>query len=99
MPFAQCALHKECIAPEGSSRLNHRQDQAAITTLAGMHGYDCDIRQGMVYRHQDDLGGPCLDTWNGAISESQNNRFIQKQRDFEIKKYGHPLTNYTDAGK
>ncbi|KAF9189720.1 hypothetical protein BGZ49_003789 [Haplosporangium sp. Z 27] len=28
-----CALTKECIAPEGSSRNNHRQDQAALTYL------------------------------------------------------------------
>ncbi|KAF9364866.1 hypothetical protein BGX34_000157 [Mortierella sp. NVP85] len=28
-----CSLTKECIAPEGSSRSNHRQDQAALTYL------------------------------------------------------------------
>ena len=31
--FARCASIKECIAPEGSSRLNHRQDQAVFTIL------------------------------------------------------------------
>lgn len=31
--FYQCALTKECIAPEGSSRENHRQDQAIFTIL------------------------------------------------------------------
>lgn len=30
---AKCAHIKECIAPEGSSRLNHRQDQAVFTIL------------------------------------------------------------------
>ncbi|KAG0007451.1 hypothetical protein BGZ80_004642, partial [Entomortierella chlamydospora] len=29
-----CSTVKECIAPEGSSRSNHRQDQAALTYLA-----------------------------------------------------------------
>ncbi|KAF9930938.1 hypothetical protein FBU30_011047 [Linnemannia zychae] len=29
----QCSLTKECIAPTGSSRSNHRQDQAALTYL------------------------------------------------------------------
>ncbi|KAF9427392.1 hypothetical protein BGZ94_004992 [Podila epigama] len=29
----QCSRTKECIAPEGSSRANHRQDQAALTYL------------------------------------------------------------------
>ncbi|KAF9099589.1 hypothetical protein BGX29_007030 [Mortierella sp. GBA35] len=30
----KCSLTKECIAPTGSSRSNHRQDQAALTFLA-----------------------------------------------------------------
>jgi hypothetical protein len=32
-PWYQCALNKDCIAPAGSSRANHRQDQAALTVL------------------------------------------------------------------
>jgi hypothetical protein len=31
--FASCAAIKDCIAPEGSSRMNHRQDQAVFTIL------------------------------------------------------------------
>jgi hypothetical protein len=31
--FSDCAQHKECIAPEGSHRMNHRQDQAVFTAL------------------------------------------------------------------
>lgn len=31
--FSRCASIKECIAPEGSSRANHRQDQAVFTVL------------------------------------------------------------------
>ena len=34
----ECALEKECIAPAGSSRINHRQDQAALTCLAYSFG-------------------------------------------------------------
>ena len=30
---------KECVAPEGSSRANHRQDQAALTALLYTRGY------------------------------------------------------------
>ncbi|XP_071853018.1 uncharacterized protein [Apostichopus japonicus] len=33
-PWLQCALEKECIAPKGSSRANHRQDASAITIIA-----------------------------------------------------------------
>jgi len=29
----ECALRRECIAPEGSDRSNHRQDQAVLTIL------------------------------------------------------------------
>jgi hypothetical protein len=32
-----CAMNKSCIAPEGSSRLNHRQDQSALSILARQH--------------------------------------------------------------
>lgn len=32
--WGKCAMEKECIAPEGSSRVNHRQDQAVLTVLA-----------------------------------------------------------------
>jgi len=31
--FYNCALDKNCIAPEGSSRKNHRQDQSVFTIL------------------------------------------------------------------
>lgn len=31
--FNECASIKECIAPEGSNRSNHRQDQAVFTVL------------------------------------------------------------------
>jgi hypothetical protein len=31
--WKDCALSKECIAPEGSSRENHRQDQAVLSVL------------------------------------------------------------------
>lgn len=41
IPWYDCAMVKECIAPKGSSRYNHRQDQAVITFLAHRAGYDC----------------------------------------------------------
>jgi Protein of unknown function (DUF1647) len=36
--WKHCALTRECIAPEGSSRKNHRQDQAVLSVLAHQSG-------------------------------------------------------------
>lgn len=38
-PWKACALAKACIAPDGSSRRNHRQDQAALSYLVHRAGY------------------------------------------------------------
>jgi hypothetical protein len=36
--WKKCALTRECIAPRGSSRKNHRQDQAVLSVLAHQSG-------------------------------------------------------------
>lgn len=41
VPWYNCGLDKNCIAPEGSNRSNHRQDQAALTFLAYRSGHEC----------------------------------------------------------
>jgi hypothetical protein len=38
-PWKACALAKDCIAPAGSSRQNHRQDQAVLSYLIHRAGY------------------------------------------------------------
>ncbi|MBW8866705.1 MAG: hypothetical protein JF610_05115 [Acidobacteria bacterium] len=38
-PWRACALDRECIAPAGSSRKNHRQDQAVLSYLVHSGGY------------------------------------------------------------
>ena len=45
--WAKCALIKECIAPEGSNRDNHRQDQAVLSVLA----YQSDLGKWMTKRY------------------------------------------------
>ncbi|ORY97708.1 hypothetical protein BCR43DRAFT_249731 [Syncephalastrum racemosum] len=40
-PWYDCGMNKRCIAPKGSSRQNHRQDQSAITFLAIRAGFQC----------------------------------------------------------
>ena len=39
VPWKACAMVKDCIAPEGSSRKNHRQDQAVLSYLVHRAGY------------------------------------------------------------
>jgi Protein of unknown function (DUF1647) len=39
LPWKTCALAKDCIAPAGSSRKNHRQDQAVLSYLVHRAGY------------------------------------------------------------
>jgi hypothetical protein len=38
-PWKACAMTKDCIAPDGSSRRNHRQDQAVLSYLVHRAGY------------------------------------------------------------
>jgi Protein of unknown function (DUF1647) len=53
--WKKCALTRECIAPKGSNRKNHRQDQAVLSVIAHQYG----IAKGMPTRqygfkvHQD----------------------------------------------
>jgi hypothetical protein len=46
VPWEACALVRHCIAPPGSSRANHRQDQATVTVLLHKSGRDCIINEG-----------------------------------------------------
>ncbi|KAI9318933.1 hypothetical protein BX666DRAFT_1854564 [Dichotomocladium elegans] len=48
----QCGLDKNCIAPPGSSRLNHRQDQAVLTYLAYKNKFECTFNPSRFYNLQ-----------------------------------------------
>eukprot|EP00039_Didymoeca_costata_P006474 m.90534 g.90534 ORF g.90534 m.90534 type:complete len:363 (+) comp13271_c0_seq4:63-1151(+) len=41
VPWVSCALVKECIAPTGSNKSNHRQDQSVLSILVHAKGYTC----------------------------------------------------------
>ncbi|KAK9727374.1 hypothetical protein K7432_001906 [Basidiobolus ranarum] len=55
-PFLDCAKVKKCIAPPGSSRINHRQDQSVFTYLVISRGWRCRNEEGLegLSIHQDD---------------------------------------------
>lgn len=52
IPWFECGLQKNCIAPPGSSRENHRQDQAALTYLAYFNGHECKVPPRDFYKLQ-----------------------------------------------
>ena len=57
-PWTACAIARDCIAPEGSSRRNHRQDQAVLSYLVHRAGYP------FVSETRETLGVRCkCDRW------------------------------------
>jgi len=46
-----CSLVKDCTCPPGSTRANHRQDQAALTLFSLMNGYVCGSHGKFVAAH------------------------------------------------
>ncbi|CAG8571182.1 10536_t:CDS:2 [Paraglomus occultum] len=46
--WVNCGWVKDCIAPDGSSRENHRQDQALLTYLAAKEGLYCTQGQASI---------------------------------------------------
>lgn len=51
-----CAMNRDCIAPPGSNRMNHRQDQAVLSVLAwqsGLAGRELLRNRREILIHQD----------------------------------------------
>lgn len=57
--WRDCSLTKACIAPDGSHRGNHRQDQAVLTVLIHQLGLpETAPRQKLGFRTHQDINGP-----------------------------------------
>ncbi|KAG0600979.1 hypothetical protein M758_11G075400 [Ceratodon purpureus] len=54
-PWYECSITRQCIAPDGSSRENHRQDQSALTILAALAGDNCEGVDFFMDRKMDSL--------------------------------------------
>jgi hypothetical protein len=52
-PWYECSITRQCIAPDGSNRFNHRQDQAALTVLSVLTQYSCTGIDNGITRHND----------------------------------------------
>lgn len=52
-PWYECSITRQCIAPDGSSRKNHRQDQAALTVITARNGYKCQGVSSGIARNTD----------------------------------------------
>ena len=50
-PWKRCALIRECIAPQGSSRRNHRQDQSVLTYLLHKNQISLSIDRNLASDH------------------------------------------------
>lgn len=51
LPWSNCALDADCIAPPGSSRSNHRQDQSVLTYLLHKNHIDIVPQNQRTYRY------------------------------------------------
>ncbi|BFI36801.1 hypothetical protein MARPO_0166s0002 [Marchantia polymorpha] len=53
-PWFECSTIRQCIAPDGSDRSNHRQDQAALTLLSILSRNPCEGAHNNFGHHLDD---------------------------------------------
>jgi len=72
--WVNCGRLKSCIAPEGSSRANHRQDQALLTYLAAKEGLHCTQGQAAlgIIVHRDAKCNKIIHTWKNLTKAEHN---------------------------
>jgi hypothetical protein len=63
-PWYDCSMTRQCIAPDGSDRSNHRQDQAALSVLSILTNKTCSGAHPKFSHHSDD--DPTLRDISGA---------------------------------
>ncbi|KAF9313416.1 hypothetical protein BG003_005221 [Podila horticola] len=80
-----CSRTKACIAPKGSSRANHRQDQAALTYLVKRNGFAEQCRRFPehygVTVHQDKVCRERIRAYKIMRGLDQNNEILDEEED------------------
>ena len=66
-PWYECCITRQCIAPDGSDRLNHRQDQAALTIISYLTGYQCEGLSDDIVRQTDTYQRE----WYGGVDRTE----------------------------
>ncbi|KAG2220185.1 hypothetical protein INT45_005358 [Circinella minor] len=99
--WLECGLRKRCIAPPGSSRLNHRQDQAVLTYLAYKNGFKCTRNPSKYYGLQIHRDVSCaanlleLEVQNKLHHPSAVD-YTKWQRSDTLELYNHPEWRYPE---
>ncbi|KAI8060980.1 hypothetical protein BC940DRAFT_310826 [Gongronella butleri] len=101
LPWYQCGLDKNCIAPPGSSRLNHRQDQAALTLLVYRAGFQCLLPpgrfQGLQIHRDSSCRASLLDREvRGNLFHPSAIDFPKWYRSDTLELYNHPEWRYPE---
>lgn len=97
----QCGLDKLCIAPPGSSRANHRQDQSALTLLAYKNGFQCTLSPRLYYGLEIHKDTSCRSSLlerqiNGTLHHPSSLDFPKWQRSDTLMLYNHPDWRYPE---
>lgn len=102
IPWFECGLQKNCIAPVGSNRLNHRQDQAVLTYLVYLNGQSCSVAPRDFFRLQTHRDKSCrsdlmeLDIQNRLYHPSTIDTVIW-ERVNTVELYHHPEWKYYES--
>ncbi|ORX56863.1 hypothetical protein DM01DRAFT_1334423 [Hesseltinella vesiculosa] len=101
VPWFECGMNKNCIAPAGSSRLNHRQDQAALTLLVYRSGHHCALPPGRFFGLQIHRDVACrselLDRQvRDALHRPSSIDFPKWYRSDTLELYNHPEWRYPE---
>ncbi|CAO3592976.1 unnamed protein product [Absidia cylindrospora] len=101
IPWYLCGKDKNCIAPPGSSRKNHRQDQAALTFLAYKNGHSCSQSPARFHQLQIHRDVACRSSLlekelDGSLHHPSSIDSPKWYRSDTLELYNHPEWRYPE---